>query len=96
MLSEKIAHFVESAARLQALVNDKSTTSTAIKTAERELQELVARRLPASQLDDLKVKRARLNELNAHLVELGSAVDHDRIVKDPRRQNHRTLVDQDF
>lgn len=75
VLSEKISQLVESAARLQAIVNDKSTTTAAISTSRRQMQELNARRPPAPQLNDLKIRRARLVELSAHLQNLSGSVD---------------------
>jgi exonuclease SbcC len=74
-LSERISSLVESAGRLQALVNDKTATSAAVARAEREMGEATARQLSTDQFNELKIRRARLDELNARVVSLTSAAD---------------------
>jgi exonuclease SbcC len=66
-LSARIADMVEAAGRLQSLTADKAATQGAIVAAERNVGAIQGRRLPADQLDDLKLKRARFEELKPQL-----------------------------
>lgn len=66
-LSQRIADLVEAAGRLQTLSADKATTQAAILAAERQVGAIQSRRLPGEQLNELKVKRARFEELKPKL-----------------------------
>ena len=71
-VSEEVARLVTAAGRVEALVRDRTATSTAVVAAQRQEGELLSRRLPTERRDALKVELAQLVEwLNA----LGTLAD---------------------
>lgn len=66
-VSETIAGLLESAARLQALAQDKATTAAGVATADRERSQIALRRIATEERDRLKGRKARLAEIDEHL-----------------------------
>jgi hypothetical protein len=63
------------------------------RQGDRQIQELAARRSPAPPLNDLKIKRARLIELSAHLQSLSGSVGHGADLERQAAAAARQLVD---
>jgi DNA repair protein SbcC/Rad50 len=61
-ISQEVARLVTAAGRVEALVRDRSTTATAVATAQRREADLLARRLPAERRDAIKLEIASLTE----------------------------------
>ena len=66
-LSERIADLVQSAARLQTLSRDRSSSSTAIAIAEREIGAIQARLISSATRDQFKTRQALLQEIKQRL-----------------------------
>lgn len=66
-LSKRIAELVQSAARLQTLSRDKSSSSTAIAIAEREIGAIQARQISSATRDQFKARQALLQEIKQRL-----------------------------
>jgi exonuclease SbcC len=92
-VSERVSALTEEAASLSALAQDKATTAAAVVQAERDLEEVVSRRLPSPERDALKTRRARLSEIQQLLNELQeSAQTADRLIA-AARGSGRQLAD---
>lgn len=77
-VSLKIARLVEASGRLQALVVDKRTTTSAVSEAKREREFVKSRRLSPDDLNRAKTKHPRLLEIAIHLDQLrGSCEEVD-------------------
>ena len=74
-VSEQITTLLQTSARLQALVQDKSTTAAGMALAERERTQVTLRRITPSDKDLLKSRRARLSEISEHLGRLLPEID---------------------
>jgi DNA repair protein SbcC/Rad50 len=61
-VSEEVARLVAAAGRVEALVRDRTTTSTAVVAAERREADFLARRLPKERRDQLILEQAELTE----------------------------------
>ena len=69
-VSQHISALVETAARLQALAQDKATTGATVSRNQRELAVIHARRLNKQQSDSMKSRRARFEEIANRLKSL--------------------------
>lgn len=72
-VSEEVGRLVEAAGRVQGLVRDRSTTSSAVEQAQRRKSEILSRQLVDKQRDAFKVELARLLEWRTGLNELADA-----------------------
>ena len=61
-VSEEVARLVTTAGRVEALVRDRSATSTSVVAAQRREADLMSRLLSTEQRDNLKVAQAQLGE----------------------------------
>lgn len=71
-LSDRIAALTESAGRLQALSKEKASATNTIANLDRERSQLQSRQISDETRNQLKTKRARLEELFRQLSELAS------------------------
>ncbi|UHS59732.1 AAA family ATPase [Agrobacterium vaccinii] len=69
-VSSNIASLVEASGRLQSMVVDKATTSSAIADATRERDMVKSRRLNSADLNELKTRQPRLLENSLRLEQL--------------------------
>lgn len=72
-VSNRITALTESAGLLQALTRERADASRALSNAERERAVVEGRQLPPTARDDLKSRRARLEELSRSLTEIAPA-----------------------
>jgi DNA repair protein SbcC/Rad50 len=72
-VSNHIAALTESAGRLQALTRERANAAKTLADAERERAAVAAGQLAATARDDLKGRRARLEELQRALMEIAPA-----------------------
>lgn len=72
-VSNRIAALTESAGRLQALTRERTEASKILADAERQRTGIVARLLTATARDELKTRRARLEELRTALTNIAPA-----------------------
>jgi DNA repair protein SbcC/Rad50 len=69
-VSDRISELTQNAGRLEALSREKTASSVSIANLERELNLLQGRRISDSTRNELKSRRARLEELNRQLADL--------------------------
>ena len=82
-VSEEVVRLVTAAGRVAALVRDRSTTSNAVLSAQRQEADLLARRLSDEQRDTLKIEQAQLSEwLNALDVLADGAARGSRLLRE--------------
>lgn len=72
-VSNRIAALTESAGRLEALTRERSDASRTVADGERRRAVLAARVLEATSRDELKGRRARLEELHRSLTDIATA-----------------------
>jgi DNA repair protein SbcC/Rad50 len=72
-VSNRIAALTESAGRLQALTQERADAARTLAEGERDRAEIAARQLTSAARDDLKGRRARLEELQTSLREIAPA-----------------------
>jgi len=72
-VSNRITALTESAGLLQALTRERADASRALADAERERAVVGGRQLPPTARDDLKSRRARLEELSRSLTDIAPA-----------------------
>ena len=72
-VSNHIAALTESAGRLQALTRERANAAKTLADAERERAAMAVGQLAATARDDLKGRRARLEELQRALMEIAPA-----------------------
>ncbi|MPZ59140.1 MAG: AAA family ATPase [Rhizobiales bacterium] len=72
-VSNRIAALTESAGRLQALTRERTDASRTVADAERQRAAIAARLLAAAARDELKSRRARLEELHRALTDIAPA-----------------------
>ncbi len=72
-VSNRIAALTESAGRLQALTQERADAARALAEGERDRAGIAARQLTPAARDDLKGRRARLEELQTSLREIAPA-----------------------
>ena len=72
-VSNQIAALTESAGRLQALTRERANAAKTLADAERERAAIAAGQLAATARDELKGRRARLEELERALTEIAPA-----------------------
>lgn len=72
-VSEEVERLVAAAGRVQGLVRDRSTTSSAVEQAQRRKSEILSRQLADEQRDAFKVDLAQLLEWRTGLNELVDA-----------------------
>ena len=75
LVSEEIARLVAAAGRLQALVRDRTATLSAVAQAQRQADEIQARRLSESRRDELKIELGRLAEWTNELDTLAATAN---------------------
>jgi exonuclease SbcC len=71
-ISQHISALTESAGRLQVFTRERADAAKLIGSAERERGVVAGRQLESEQRNELKLRQARLEELQRSLVELGS------------------------
>lgn len=82
-VSEEVARLVTAAGRVEALVRDRTSTSTAVVAAQRQEGELRSRRLPTERRDALKVELAQsLEWLNALGTLADAATNGSRLLRE--------------
>ncbi|MFZ3008778.1 MAG: AAA family ATPase [Phenylobacterium sp.] len=72
-ISEEVQRLIKAASRIQGLLRDRSTTSASVAQAERQKDELAARRLSDDRRDVLKVDLAQFTEWRTSLTEFAEA-----------------------
>jgi exonuclease SbcC len=72
-VSNRIAALTESAGRLQALTQERADAARTLAEGDRDRAGIAARQLTPAARDDLKGRRARLEELQRSLTEIASA-----------------------
>jgi len=72
-VSNRIAALAESAGRLLALTRERTEASKALADAERQRAAVAARQMASAARDDLKSRRARLEELLRSLMDIAPA-----------------------
>ena len=73
-LSDRISELTQSAGRLEMLSRERATATTAIATLNRERNQLESRRISDETRNQLKTRRARLDESTRLLSDLASDV----------------------
>ena len=96
-VSQRIAALVQTSGRLQALARDRATTGAVVAQAERDLAIIAAGRLAQKELDALKLKRARLEEITVRLSAMreacirGAVLTRQKTAADNRLAKMRAL-----
>jgi DNA repair protein SbcC/Rad50 len=92
-VSEEVARLVAAAGRVEALVRDRTTTSTAVVAAERREADFLARRLPKERRDQLILERAELTEwMNSLEVLADRATTGTRLLREATQAAQRLSV----
>ncbi|MDJ0390238.1 AAA family ATPase [Roseomonas sp. E05] len=90
-VSERIAALTESAGRLQALSRERAEAVASVAAIERDRGGVAGRQLAPSVRDQLKSRRARLEELNRSLEELTATAMRGRRLAEDAAEAARTL-----
>ena len=75
-LSDRISELTQNAGRLRALSHEKATSASLVANLERERNLLQGRQISESTRNELKSRRARLDELNHQLADLAGEVQN--------------------
>lgn len=98
-VSNRIAELTESAGRLQALTRERADAARILGDVDRERAGIAARQLTSAARDDLKGRRARLEELQRSMTDIApAAVAGERLISAAavasRRLNELRSFDQ--
>lgn len=92
-ISSRIAALTESAGLLQALTRERTSTLTALTTAERNLGVIRGRRLEQKNRDELRTRQALLQETQNSLASVGPAVAAGQLLLSASASASRALSD---